>query len=220
MTLADLLVLARRRWRVYALVLVAALTAAVLLQAVPRTYTAESEITFAPPADAANPNLYNSYAETMINYAGVVDRSVDGTFPATKLTAPAATLFGNGVRVGMSVGISTVGNQWMTGFDRPVIVVEVNATTEQQALVEVHQAVQRIREASQRLQDEDGVPVAQRISTLWDEREIAVGSFGNTRESILKGTAVMLCVAVVFATLVAKGSDAIASRRRKDVATS
>ncbi|WP_313823157.1 hypothetical protein [Citricoccus sp.] len=219
MTLLDLLDLARRRWYVYAVTIALAVTATLVLQSTPRVYSAKAEISFTPPDDVVANTPWSSYVETMINYAGAVDNIFNDTYPAETLSGPRATLFGNGFREGVTVGISKTGSQWMPGYDRPVVVARVNASTEAAAYAELVTTLQRIDAISARIQDEAGTPASLRIQTTWDADQVSVGSFGSTRSSLAKGAAVLMGASMVLATLAALAVDASARRRRRAVAS-
>lgn len=213
MTLADLLSLGRRRWYIYAASVLAALVTIGVLQSVPRTHTFESEVMFAAPDVVASTQSYASYAETLINFTGAVDQVYNATYPSTRLSGPHATLFGNGVREGVTVGISAVGSQWHWGYDRPVLVIRVNAFNPEAALEQVRLAVGRIDATTRRLQEDRGVPGSHFIATMWDEQEVATGSFGATRTNLLKGAGAILTLALLFGTLIAAGLDRYMSGR-------
>jgi hypothetical protein len=215
MTLAKL---SRRvGWRgyIYGVAAAAALVGIAFLLSTPKVYSVQGDISFSPPDEVVATAPFASYVETMIGYTAAVDRLYKDTYPTTQLSSPTASLFGNGVHEGVSVGISTVGSQWRVGVDRPVIVVKVNAPSQTQAMEDLTRVLRQVEALSIQLQEDTGVPVAQRIQTTWDEGEITVESVNSTKTGVVKGAAVLMVVALLFAGLAASAVDAIQRHGRR-----
>lgn len=204
----------RRRGRRYAFIagMLVACTVIIGVAGGPGVHVAKAEITFAPPASVEQTTQYQGYVETMIAFAGTVSAAYNQRYPSTKLSSPQATLFGNGLREGISVHASTTGNQWRVGLDRPVIVVTVSAPTEKDALATLHQSIARLTDITVQLQDDADVDQSMRIRTFWHEQEVRIDSFGRTPGSTAKGSVVL----VVVALLVSASVTAALERRATD----
>lgn len=201
----------RRRWLVVAAGLVVACVLVFRFTGQPQVYVAEAEVTFTPPASVLATTSYEGYVDTMIAFAGVVSATYNQRHPSTPLSSPRATLVGNGLHEGVSVRPSMTGNQWRVGFDRPVVVVTASAFTEEDALATVHQTVQRLADIAVQLQEDVGVDPAQRVVPVWSTQEITVDSFGPTRQSTVKGAAILALVVLLLSGLVGAALD-----RRRD----
>lgn len=213
MTTAGPLRPRRRRRLVVAAGLVVACVLILRFTGQPQVHVAEAEVTFTPPASVLATTPYEGYVDTMIAFAGAVSATYNQRQPSITLSSPRATLVGNGLREGVSVRPSMIGNQWRVGFDRPVVVVTASAFTEEEALATVQQTVQGLADSAVQLQEDVGVDPAQRIVPVWSAQEFTVGSFGPTRQSTVKGAAILALVVLLLAGLVGGALD-----RRRGVA--
>jgi hypothetical protein len=210
----DLLALVARRWYFYVIALVVAGVVVLMSNTSPRVYTAQAQVSFEPPLSAAQSEEWVDYTETMIHFSKIIDMTYAAGDPSIDLSAPRATLFGNGVREGKSIELFTSGNQWVRRLDRPVIVVNINSTDMSRALADLESTSRQIAAMSDRIQADIGVPARQRITAEWDKEEFSVSSFGRTRQGILKGSVIMVAATLVFATLGAALAERWSSRKR------
>lgn len=200
---ANVLHLLRRRWYYYAVALVFSVAAVYGSSSSPRVYTAEVLVSFEPPVGATLSEDWVDYTETLITYSQVIDMTYNTEHSTVDLSSPRATLFGNGLREGLSVEILTSGNQWVKQLDRPVIVVNVSSTDLNRTLSTVRDTATQLADISDQTQADAGIPPDERIVAEWDEQETAVGSFGRTRQATLKGAVMLTAAATLFATMLA-----------------
>lgn len=204
----------RRRWQVYLAWLIAACALAFGLAGQPPVHVARTEMTFVPPDSMIRTTPYLGYVETMIAFSGAVAATYNQRHPSTALSSPGASLLGNGLREGVSVHPSMTGNQWRVGFDRPMVVVTVSASTAEEARKTLQLQMERLEDITTELQDDAGVDPAQRIVGSWSAQEISFASFGPTRQSTAKGAGLLVVVALVLSGLVNAALDRHQDRRR------
>lgn len=207
MTTIDFFKLVVRRWYVFAIAFAAAGFMVIQLASAPRTYIAQGQIVFEVPPAAAGQIDYMDYEPTLIAFTVAMDRQYNDYFPSIVLSSPNASLYGNGVRDGIAVEASTVGNQWEEGIDRPVLVIDTAADTPEAALSGVYQAADRIGTIATDFQRQTGSPSSGFITSTLDHSGITLSSYGRTLSGTAKGAAVALIVALVLAAFVALGLD-------------
>lgn len=168
-----------------------------------RIYTAELDVTFDPPDKVIYNEDWVDYTETLIAYSEVVDAAFAEVRESITLSSPQATLYGNGVREGISVDLKTTGNQWVEQLDRPVITIKVSSSDQAFTVSTTTDLAQQIASLSDQLQADAGVPADERITAEWSDQEFALGTFGSSRFSQVKGAAVVMSAALLVAFLVA-----------------
>lgn len=182
--------------------LLLAAVAALGLTAQPAVHTARAEIAFSPPESVTSSVPYLHYIDRLIEFSTTVSTVYNDRHTSVRLSSPRATLAGNGVRDGATVHPSMTGPQWRVAYDRPVVVVTVNAPSAEDALTRLTEAMDRLERISVELQDGESVDPDQRIATAWNAQDIALSSSARTGLSSVKGVSVLAVVTVLLWSLV------------------
>jgi|GEM_PF-5018751 len=222
MTVNDLAGLVLRRWYLYVAVFAAVVVVIMSFGNSPRIYSTAAEVNFDEPVRLPSERQGRDNTETLIDFAGAVVRAYSAEHPNITLSSPNATLFGNGVGVGTSVSLYSVGSQWVVGFNRPTAVIRVAEDRPEAVAAQVRASADELAAIGRRLQRDAGVPEAAMITTSVDMHSTTIGSYGQTRTGKYKGTGVLLVLAFIAATLLAQAFERwLGSRpRRREVATS
>lgn len=215
MTVKDLLHLGRRRWYIFALGLVCAVTGSLILKAEPWTYVARTEFVMISPANSAGVVIPEDTRTSLISFADVVTRKFNDEEPTHTLSSPSATLFGNGIRKGSSVKLLNSGTQWQSSFAGPVISVQVVGSTEAQVQNELDSIASRIARITKDVQDGRGINAKTYITSEVDPTRIVISAFGPTRTSRTKGTLLLIACALGISMLVARALDTWDLRRMR-----
>lgn len=167
MTLSDLLDVVRRRWYVLVAALVCALILALALARTDGVYSVRVTLVFLPPAvTSSSDNTLSSSSETLVDFAGVVEREYNGNSSPASFLSSKATLAGSGVRSGTRVFLPNAGGQWTNSFPHPVLVVESVSPQREVAV-----------EALERTVDE--------VVAVAEDRQIAAGASAESQISVL-----------------------------------
>lgn len=207
MTTMGLVRLISRRWYVYVALLIMAVVTIQWISALPRVFVAESAMTFAAPAPIPGDTDYTDFGPSLIAFSLAVDRRYNEEFPSERLSSPSATLFGNGLRDGVSVEMDAVGGQWFPGYNKPTIAVRVAANSEESALSKLHLALEQLEGVSTAMQTEADTPASRSISATYDAQDFLLSSYGQTKTGRAKGAVVTIAIALVVATGASRGLD-------------
>ena len=153
------------RW-VWFVVALAVSTALLLRasQASQPVYYTQVNLRFLPPAN--NPgNVLVGYSDSLIHFAGLVERTVNGNHTPARFSSPTAPLYGRGIRDGHSVVLIDHGGQWRTNFNTPALSVEVVAETEIDLRTKLQKILSQIADATTSAQESLHVPDERQITT-------------------------------------------------------
>lgn len=214
MTMRELFSLILRRWYVYVVALLVVGVAIFSLNSSPRIYSATAELEFHAPGKRP-PSLEEEDLEnTLIDFTGAVVRKYDADFPNSSLSSPNATLFGNGIREGVAVEVAATGNQWVISFVRPVAVIQVASTKSADVLPTIERVAAELDATARSLQGEAGADERYYMTSAIDLDLVTVYSFGQTRTGRYLGTGTLIGVALLLATLAARGIERYLLLRR------
>lgn len=206
MTLSDLLDVIRRRWYVLAAALLCTVVVALGLARTDGVYSVRVTLVFLPPAvTSSSDNTLSSSSETLVHFAGVVEREYNGNDADSSFVSSEATLAGSGVRSGTRVFLPNAGGQWTYSFPHPVLVVE-SVNPQRDGAVE----------ALERAVDE--------LIAIAEDRQIAAGASADTRISVLvsdatarvqylDGSSIRAASAIGFLGLLLGGATAVLTDR-------
>jgi hypothetical protein len=201
----------RRRW--YVVLCGAALTLVVgafVWQSTGLHYH-RAEVVFGTPGARAGFEGDLPVGGSMIPFAGAVGRLAgEGqglTFPATR-----AELHASGVRSGTWIRLVDTGGQWTQVFSSPTLVVEAVDPDPARAEDMFAAALGRVEEATETLQADASVPVAERVvPVVQHEQTLYVGP---SRWNVLRAMVVVLGLGAVLTVLAARGVDVVMGRGR------
>lgn len=175
MTLIDLLDVIRRRWYVLAIGLVCA---SILVLSFARTdgvYSARVTLVFLPPTvTSINENTLTSNSESLVNFAGVVEREYNGNSSPAMFVSSRATLAGSGVRSGTRVFLPNAGGQWTYSFPDPVLVVESVSPQHDDAVAALERTVDEVIAIAEDRQNAAGASPETQISVLVSDSSVRV----------------------------------------------
>ena len=212
-----------RRWLV--LVIFAALTAlaVVTLPRAEGVYWSRVSVVFLAPVTTPNENALTEWTiapdpKTLVNFAAVVERKLNGIDGSERYSAQSATLYGAGVRRGVNVTLVNSGGQWVRSYGDPVLMVDAVDTREAGVRETVQRTVERIEQVSIQAQVDAGVPANRLITTLHSPDTPVVNySEGN----LTRARAGIAALGALVGTSVALATDAALnalSRRRRAAA--
>lgn len=207
MTTHQLLLLFLRRWYVYVLAILVVGLAVFSLNNSPRIYSATAELEFQAPKRLPRQVAKENPVSTLIYFTGAVVKKYDAEFPNIPLSSPNATLFGNGIHEGVAVEAAAVGNQWVINFVRPVVQIQVASSNPDEVLPTIERVAAELKDMSRSMQMEAGTDPRYFVTSDIDFNLVTVYSFGQTRTGRYLGTATLIGVALLLATLVARGID-------------
>lgn len=215
MTMHELAGLVLRRWYVFAAFLMLFLLVLPFTRS-PDVFMTTAEVNFHTPVTLPKALHDADNTETLISFAGAVVGKYSADRENPVLSSPNASLYGNGIRNGESVALSSIGSQWQVGFDRPTAVVRVAGDSPEQVTATTQEVFVNLSTIANELQRESGVEEKKYITTAMDLDSLNVSAFGQTRTGKYKGTVVFLAVGLVASTLLADALDRwLLDRRRK-----
>jgi hypothetical protein len=175
--------------------------AVVLAGRVEGVYWTEVSVVFLPPAGSGN--VLEGHSQSLIGFAGAVEREVNEGSREPRLSSPNATLYGAGVRDGVSVELPDSGGQWESAFDRAALTVEVVGATPEAVSRRLTEVVGRIDTVIERRQRAAGVGESGFIATIVAPATPSVqhvqGSDGRARLALVLLGAGTTYAAVVLA---------------------
>ncbi|GGE91739.1 hypothetical protein [Mycetocola zhadangensis] len=175
------------RWYVVLIGLACTTAAFLALDDSPRVYSAQTDVLFVLPGNVGIRGLNDGFAETLINFTGLVGEKVNEGRTSLKLSSPSAPLFGTGVREGASISLVDAGGQWQRSFNRPVISVQVVDSSPENVESVMKGIVQDISRTAENVQAESGTDASKYITIETAPESIEITSFGATRMSTAKG---------------------------------
>ncbi len=213
MTIVTFASLMARRWYLFVIALGCVLVGSFYLNSGQRVFVTTAEFVMVGPGTSLGFEPPGDTRETLINFADVVSRTLNAEHPTYGLSSPAATLFGNGLRSGVSVRLANSGSQWNSSFASPVITVQILDSSAEKVQGQLNEVTKSINTITRDIQVGSGARPATLITADSDPTRIIISSFGPTRTSKTKGVAVMASVAVCIATIIGKGLDWRAKRQ-------
>jgi len=185
-----------------AVALVCALIVALSFARTDGVYTARVTLVFLPPAvTSTNENTLTSSSETLVDFAGVVEREYNGnSFPAMFVPS-GATLAGSGVRSGTRVFLPNAGGQWTYSFPDPVLVVESVSIQHVEAVEALERTVDDVTAIAEDRQDTAGASTETRISVLVSDASVRVQYW--------EGSSVRAAIAIGLLGLLLGGAAAV-----------
>lgn len=219
MTMYELFGLVRRRWYLYAASLLIVVVTVLWLGNTPRIFTATAELEFVQPRTLPKDLVNEDQRDTLIKFAGAVAHKYDEAHPNLDLSSPSASIFGNGMREGVTVHLAAVGNQWTTSFVRPVIQIQVASANGEAVMPRIREVAAAVDSISVAMQQRAGSAKAYQITTSMDLDLVTVNSFGQTRTGRVSGAAVLLGTGMVLATMAGRLLDRVALFREQSAPT-
>ena len=213
MTVRDLGAAVLRRWYVVVLMLLVAVVGAYLLRRGEGVYTTETVVSFTlPDKTTLSPNSGLDDA-SVIAFAGVVATAVNhGTTPAI-YSSYDAPLYGAGVRQGVVVSLPDAGNQFVSGFQRAEVVLQIVGPTERWVADTQRELLKQVAEISKQQQASVTVP-ASRIRMVPVVPTQAIFRVSPSNSSSLAAFAALLVAASLVGVSAAVGLDGVLRRRR------
>ncbi|WP_104091149.1 hypothetical protein [Arthrobacter sp. GMC3] len=207
MTVDKLIQLCAKRWYVFIVVLTCATAAIFGLNTNVRLYTAQVEFIMVSPGTSVNFGMADETRVSLVNFADIVVREFNDKTPTYSLSAPKASLFGNGIRDGISVRLADSGTQWSPSFGTPVITVQIISSSPDQVLAKLDEISTRIQDLTSKIQSDIGASPATFIKADFDRTSIDIHSFGPTRAGKLKAEVTIIAVAFCLSTIIAEFID-------------
>jgi hypothetical protein len=187
-----------RRW--YVLAIFAALTMLGGFLAV-KVYWARVTVVLLAPESLDNQNALRSPTESLIDFAAVIERQVNGNHSQPRFSFSSATLYGAGVRDGYKVSLQNDGGQWSDSFTQPVLDVEVVSPTRTGAQAQLRQVIDRIDALVANRQADADVPSDQMITTLQSPSPASITHIGGSRLRALGAVGLLGAISGVALTL-------------------
>lgn len=213
MTFRQVLRAVARRW--YVLV-VAMICAGLVLAGVARNegvYFARYDLVFLPPASATDDqNTLGSIPDSMVEFAGIVERQYNGNTATRLFASDDATLYGAGVTRGTQVFLPKSGGQWTGTHKDPMLIVEAVDSSEARVLDSIERVIDDVQEIAQQRQDAANVDPENYISMLVSDRTSRVAFVTGSKNRGIAGiVALGLGVGVAGAAIL----DQLLARRRR-----
>lgn len=201
----------RRRWYVVLSGAAVTLIIGALVWQSTGLYYHRAEVVFG--MEGARPGFEEdlSFGGSLIPFAGAVGR-VAGQGQGLAFPATRAELHASGVRSGTWVRLVDTGGQWTQAFSSPTLVVEAVDPDPVRAQALFDAALERVEAATETLQRDASVAVAQRVvPVVQDEQTRYVGA---TRSSAARALIVVLGLGALVTVLVARGLEMVATGGR------
>lgn len=199
------------RWRPAALALgIALLAGSLILQEARRSseavYYTQVNVRFLPPSKTPG-NVLEGSSDSLIHFAALIERTVNGHDLTPRLASPEAPLYGRGVRDGESITLIDRGGQWQTNFNTPALSVEVVAPSAQRLEARLQDVIGVIEEATGQQQAALDVPDDRRITTALSPPVPVLVEIGGRPSRALVGTAISAILVAILATAVFRASS-------------
>ena len=198
------------RWYVVAAVGALTVWAALALAGSSAIYWSRVEVVFLAPPTADNANNLRVPSENLIDFAALIERSINGNVEATRFSSESATLYGAGVRSGSRIELVNDGGQWTTSFRQPVLRIEAVGGSADGVRAEVSRQVEAIEDAVDTAQREAGVPSRELVTTLQSPTPTSVSEIRISRMRMFAGVGL---IGVIVAGVSAIGVDRLMQRR-------
>ena len=158
-----------RRWYILVVALLCSIAAISSTASARGVYDARLALVFLPPTSATIDNNTlgsNSTAESLVEFAGIVEREYHGNAPRTRFSSTDATLYGAGIRSGTQVFQPNSGGQWTKNFNEATLIVESVESTRAGAVATVNKVIAEIQSIAARRQADAGVAPQNQISVI------------------------------------------------------
>lgn len=152
MIINDLLRALLRRWYVVAIGIVCTGLACLHVLTHDGVYWSRVDVILLAPASNAYPNSLTTRSGDLIQTAGIVETLLNGTRQPEKLASTEATIIGRGIVDGSSVTLPDYGGQWAPNFNRPVLDVQVVASSPEEVRVRQQRILMEIDDILEDLQ--------------------------------------------------------------------
>lgn len=215
MAVSDLIQILLRRWYVVVVGMICTVAAFVALSDSPRVYSAQTDVVFLAPGNGAIRGLNDGLAQTLVDFASLVGKQVTDGQASLKLSSPSATLYGTGVREGVSIALADAGGQWGHMFNRPVLSVQVVDSSSEEVTNVLNGIVRDISRTATTLQNETAAPSTEFITVETVPEEIEINSIGQTRTSVAKGFVALTAVGGGLTLATAIQWDRMAHRAKR-----
>ena len=216
MTASTILGILLRRWYMVAFGLALGLAALGAIRSSEPVFWTETDVTFLAPEREPAYWISGGSAMTLTAFADLVRRRVVQEAPSVDLALTRGTLYGAGVQHGFSVTLPTNGGQWNKTFSQPVLKVQVVDTSAERVNQVLAVVVDRINDATTRLQNEASVK-ADLISTQTTPSQAEVIFGGGTPVTRIKGAVVWAGLSLALTSLLTLYADRILVRRRQNL---
>jgi hypothetical protein len=150
----------------------------------PPVYSSQASVVLLPPASAAQ-NGYSDAPRSLVNLAGAVAASIQGSGGDASPVGERVTIVGEGHREGYLVRQPNAGSQWEYRFEDPVLDVQTVASTPDEARELMTHALETVQDTIDDFQDEQQVDESSRVRTQLVPSEPQVREVGgNTMRGI------------------------------------
>ncbi len=203
MTTTQLFTRAGHRWLWLFAGLLALVSATGVSSHVEAVYWTHVDVVFLPPnSPSGQGNVLEGDSASLVHFAALVEREINGSRALPRLSSAEATLYGAGVRRGYSVTLPNLGGQWQTNFNRPALSIEVVDSSEPRVRAVLAQVVGRVKGLARDLQQRSGVSAGARIWTQEFPEDVSVSYVSGNRKratgaSLLLGGGLVLSAAVM-----------------------
>lgn len=201
----------RRLWYVLLLGGLATAGLMALVMAAEPVYWTRSEVVFSLPGVTDENALVSQPDDSLAPLAAAVEVVVNEGRPITRLASREASLYGLGVREGVSVYALNAGNQWRPVLSSPILVVETVSPSLDAALASHQDARNRVAAAGDLLQAQAGVPSADRANAVAVLTTPTVQRYASTR----RGQLMAVVASAVVGGLGTMGAIVLIDRRRR-----
>jgi hypothetical protein len=186
MTAREFLVVARQRWYVVVLGLLATVMSLSAVQHAAPVYWSRASLLVLAPAKMSDGNVLQDNAPVAV--AGLAVMDVTGRPLVLRAARADATLYGLGEYSGVLIQVRNSGGQWTPSASSPYIDIEATDSDPITAERQVRQGLQRIRAAVERRQEEMQVSPAYRASLEQTPPMVSVAMISPDRRRALGAT--------------------------------
>lgn len=128
-------------------------------------YWAQSRVVFIPPSTNGDQNVLSGDYDSLVHFASMIERELNGAAQDPRLSSSDTTLFGQGVRRGVSVTLPDTGGQWQRSYSQAALEIQVVGATRHEVVAAMQKAVGTVVDTAQRRQSERGILESRRIQT-------------------------------------------------------
>lgn len=199
----ELLTVARRRWWVLAVGVLATMAVSAVLIAPRPLYATKNEVLLVRGSTTPDLAYLWGSGEDLVPFTEAIEFRLNG--PTVRLNSMDASPSGIGIRDGVRIQMENLGNQWSESFKRPVLVVEAVADSPEEAIALRHDALQRIEAVLLETQQSYGVSpdaMTKSVTIPADSRLSYVGQTNGGRLRALAAAAALGLALTVRAALV------------------
>lgn len=162
LTTIDVLAALRRQWPVLLVGMVLTLIGAVLVWSRPGTYSSTVDVYFTAPPGPDDTTL-GAESDELTALAGLVEAKLNFGVTAQKPVSPDVTISSMGVKDGTTITLPDVGGQFNDLYVDPFLRVAAAAPSEDEVVRLRDAQVDRISRTLDQVQEDEGVPAADRV---------------------------------------------------------